>query len=931
MRDLVYRRAVLHSAAADYDHCGHLTTSGDPEGYWRSGDSGREWLLFDLGGECLLRLLRITWETTAAAVEVQQPVYPDRWFTVRTVRGEAGVQTLLLNDLRLSKLRLLFRTAPGETCAVRRVELLGDGNTPEVPESPWRVARAPEVPEDGEVLSGPYDDSAWLPAQVPGTALVSWQRAGAVPEMDVGDGQFQISDAYFLTDYWYRREFSAPPGEGRIWLRLRQVNWKAEVWLNGTLLGRVEGAFLRGKWDVTELIRTERNCLAIRVFTNRTPGPIKVHTRETAGPNGGPLGADNPTIHAAAGWDWMPTVRGRNVGLIGPVELFRTPGRVLAEDAWVKTKLSPARDRALLTVSAVLHNYGEEAVPASFAGRIEPGGLPFRSESILLQPGEERELSAELTLENPRLWWPNTYGEPFLYTCDLTALAGEAVSGEDRFPFGVRELRWTEDWPLKLYCNGVRIVCRGGNWGMDDALLRCGPEDYDIRVRFHRDLNFTMIRNWVGMVGSEDFYSACDRYGILIWDDFWLANPVDGPDPEDGAMFLRNAEDKLRRVRRHPSVALYCGRNEGFPPEELDTGIRDLCAARDGTRPYLSHSALRPVSGFGPYHSAGPEYYFGHTYHTLHSERGMMNIPSLETMEYMLGTEHRWPIDEVWALHDFCRGGAMRSDEFERQLRESYGDYDSLEEFVRLSQLLDYSNHKAMFEAVFAGKSQGLLMWMSNPAWPSMVWQTYDARYDVNGGFEGCREGCRPVNAIYDVLREEIALVNATGEERTLTLRLELFDLKGTLLQREELTRRVPADFADYVTEAPRWMNEPQLLRLTVLEEGKEPVENGYWLNGWDHTDYRDLRSLPQVSLMGSLTKTPEGFEARIGNPAQVPVLMAEVRLKDPKTGETILPVFSDRNFLTLLPGETKLVRLQCRAEEARLWLRGFNVKEAVL
>jgi hypothetical protein len=273
----------------------------------------------------------------------------------------------------------------------------------------------------------------------------------------------------------------------------------------------------------------------------------------------------------------------------------------------------------------------------------------------------------------------------------------------------------------------------------------------------------------------------------------------------------------------------------------------------------------------------------------------------------------------------------MRSDEFENQLRSSYGDYDSLEEFTRLSQLLCYSNHKAMFEAVFAGQSQGLLMWMSNPAWPSMVWQTYDARYDVNGGFEGCREGCRPVNAIYDVLREEIALVNATGEERTLTLRLELFDLKGTLLQREELTRRVPADFADYVTEAPRWMNEPQLLRLTVLEEGKEPVENGYWLNGWDHTDYRDLRSLPQVSLMGSLTKTPEGFEARIGNPAQVPVLMAEVRLKDPKTGETILPVFSDRNFLTLLPGETKLVRLQCRAEEARLWLRGFNVKEAVL
>ena len=304
---------------------------------------------------------------------------------------------------------------------------------------------------------------------------MSWQKAGAVPEMDIADGQFQISDSWFLTDFWYRRVFDAPAGEGRVWLTLKQVNWKAEVWLNGSLLGRIEGAFLRGKWDVTDRIKPAGNCLAVRILTNATPGPIKVHTRETAGPNGGPLGADNPTIHAAAGWDWMPTVRGRNVGLIGPVELTRTKGKLLAEDPWVKTALRED-GQAELTVAAVLHNTGENPVSACFRGAVTPGDIPFESEEVTLAPGESREVRASLTLAEPRLWWPSTYGEPFLYLCGLTAMADGEENDAQEFPFGVRELRWEMDWPFTLRCNGVPILCRGGNWGMDDALLRCTPD-----------------------------------------------------------------------------------------------------------------------------------------------------------------------------------------------------------------------------------------------------------------------------------------------------------------------------------------------------------------------------------------------------------------------------------------------------------------------
>ena len=149
------------------------------------------------------------------------------------------------------------------------------------------------------------------------------------------------------------------------------------------------------------------------------------------------------------------------------------------------------------------------------------------------------------------------------------------MSDRREVTFGIRTVDCRNvDGKLVIFVNGRRILCRGGNWGMDEGMLDCDAAGYDLRVRLHRDMNLVMIRNWVGMVGREAFYAACDRHGLLIWDDFWLANPLDGPDPADPAMFLANARDKIRRVRSHPSLVLYCGRNEGLPPPDLDAGMR---------------------------------------------------------------------------------------------------------------------------------------------------------------------------------------------------------------------------------------------------------------------------------------------------------------------------------------------------------------------
>lgn len=914
---------------------------------WASAGKNNEWVYVDLGAVSVVDSVVLHWGKTGAATAYDVQVSGDakEWKTVASKKGgKGGRETRSFQPADARYVRILCKETAFDRFILAECEVWGRNDLPsyQLPPAPevasdgslrltggnWKLCRASDVNATGIELSGPFDDSNWLPAVVPGTVLTSYQKAGAIPDMNIADNQLMISDSFFTANFWYRNTFLAPPAEKgmRTWLNFDAINWKADVFLNGAFLGQINGTFLRKRFDVTDRIRPgAENRLAVLIRANDNPGDVTVQDIHSPGSNGGILGADNPTIHSSVGWDWTPTIRGRNIGIYRDVFLSHSQDVTLS-DGWAISELDVVKkdfSRASVELRVRARNASRKPTLVTVQGTVTPGNLQIVSTPVVLAPGETREITiGAATVRNPKLWWPATYGGQPLYTAKLTAFTNSGVSDRHEFRFGIRKFTYKKDKPMQIFCNGTRIVCRGGNWGMDDANLAATPEDYDTKVRLHAEANLNMIRNWVGMTNHKAFYDACDRYGVLIWDDFWLANPADGPDPANQGMFLENARDKILKNRHHAALALYCGRNEGNPPKGLFEALPKLIGETDNTRHYIPHSADNTVSGFGPYGVQNPVWYFQNTPHTLHSERGQPNIPEIETMRAMLTPAHYWPIDNVWGLHDFTEGGAQNGAAFLNYLKQSYGPPKDLDDFVRRAQLVTYENHKAMFEAVYASNGNGLLMWMSQSAWPSMVWQTYDYWHDINGGYAGAKAGNQPRNIIFNQATKNFWLVNATPQPLLgATATIEVFGIDGRKLYTDSSRFSLEADGLRAWRDFPAVAHTSPIrfLRTSIRDaNGQKLSENFTWLNVKEDRNYRELANLPAVEVAAKAmridgTAVKGKGEVTLVNKGNAPALMIRVKVQDANANR-LLPVFYSDNYFTLMPGESRRVTWETKA-----------------
>jgi hypothetical protein len=927
---------------------------------WKSAGPGREWIQVDLGVPSRIDRVVLHWLARPAEGEVLASDDGRAWTRLAALPARGASDDLAVSG-RARYVRLaLERAATPDGYVLSELEVWGRGGLVPVPApiapvrpgsaldlagGAWRVQRASRVEGDGAAISaGGFKDLDWIPATVPGTVLASYVNAGALAEPTRGDGFAQVSDAFFNAPFWYRDTFQAAPlkpGERR-WLCFDGVDWKAEVWLNGARVGRVEGAFARGRFDVTSLLRPGgTNVLAVRIEPPPHPGSAKVRTLDDPGLNGGVLGADSPTFMASVGWDWMPTIPGRNAGLWDRVWI-RATGPAVLEDPLVAADLAPDNAWADLAVSATVRNTGSEPVSGALEGRF--GDIGFRR-AVTVPGGAsvrvrlDKASDPALHLASPRLWWPNGYGDPWLYDVELRFVPGGGVPGDAiAFRTGIRRvLGSTEGSVLRLWVNGRRFVPKGGNWGFPEALLRYRSREFDAALAYHRDMNFNMVRDWTGMVAQDAFYDACDRNGILVWQDFWLANPWDGADPDDPALFLANAEGLVRRIRNHPCLGLYCGRNEGNPPRDLELGLRAILARDHPGIPFVPSSADGPVGGYGPYRALPPGAY--EAPRKLHSEMGMPVVPVAESLRLMLPEPDLWPMGRLWGVHDFTLGGAQDCAGFLELVRRAYGPARSAEEWSACAQFQNYDGYRAMFEAQNRSR-MGLLVWMSHPAWPSLVWQSYDYYLAPTAALFGAKKACEPLHIQLNEATGQVELVNTSaGPRKGLACTAKLLALDGRVLWE----RTVPADAADdtlqvlFMVERPWDLPPVHLLRLTVTQ-GTEVLSSNAYLRGSEPTDTQELRDLPpaRITVRCAFRREGEVWKARaeIANAGSVPAMLLDLAVVRDKGRDRILPVRLDDDFFHLLPGERRQVDVEVRQEDTRgerpvLRVGGLNLPAA--
>ena len=898
------------------------------------------------------------------------------------------------------------------------------------------------IHEGGESLSSAAYQSKnyWFPVTVPSTVLTGLVANKVYPDPYTGMNNMLIPDAsdsfnhqYHLEQYsylpgepnpwkkpyWYRTTFTVPAADkGRHFqLIFKGINYRAEVWLNGQRLAdsaRMAGMFEEFDLDATGAIRAgSANALAVKIYPLDEPGlpaPPQLKALGDFYANGGPTGdiGKNVTMLSSVGWDWIPEVRDRNIGIWQPVYL-RTSGPVVISRTQIVTDLPSLPDTgvAKINLNFLLTNYTANTRSGRMTLTISPEnftGQPVtftREATIPATASTEVHLSPadipSLLIRQPHLWWPNGYGRPNLYRLRIRYTDAEGVSDDTSFVFGIRTVSSrTADvngWVRRdFFVNGRRIHLVGGAW-VPDMMLNRDRERYDYELRLCRNANVNLVRIWGGGLGeTDDFYELADRYGLLVWQDFWITGDTNGGFkgsadwPLQSGVFINNVISTIYRIRNHPSLLVWTGGNEGHAREELYNAMRDNVAKLDGTRPFIPCSSgfsRAPKSWKGSWpddrpagvYSGGPyswqddaQYYRlvdGGRDWVFKDETGIPSQPPYNTLAKIIPNlvpdpNLPYPLNDTWGYHDACTGNGKYDTYYQAMLRR-YGAPVSMRDLSDKMQLLNAGGYRAIFEAAGhrLNETGGVMLWKLNAAFPSVVWQIYDWYLEPNAGYYFMQRACEPVHIQLNLDDSVVAVVNRTYH-RQLNLQYEitvtrmtgakLFARSGTLTLDTTAVKEVAS-----IKEILRSEPGVSFVMLHLKDRnGRSLSHNVYWMSP-EH-DFLSLKQMPtaqvQVRVLAAThsqmhihTQTPIHSQAPEENDGDASwtlqfsntstQLAFFLNPQVVQEGEEVLPSYWSDNYFSIPAGQTMKVKVSCPkvliGKKPQLRLEGWNIAAQVI
>ena len=833
----------------------------------------------------------------------------------------------------------------------------------------WALQDSAKVKATGEAISSPdFPPKNWYPANVPTTVMAALVANGVYKNIYYGENLAKIPTEQFGHSWWFRKTFRlfSKKGGGHVFLRLNGIVYRANIFLNGKKIAAAdttEGVYRRFEFNVTNFIHPKKeNALAVQVFPPK-PG--------------------DPSLGFV---DWNPKPPDQNLGIWQPVEL-RFSGPVTLRHPHVVTKLNlPKTDRAQITVSAEASNLTEKPVSGRMTIQI---GKKIAWQDVTFKPGEKREVVFDpkkfkmLRIKNPKLWWPNNLGRQNLYDVKIVFRTNGQISDQIAARFGIREVSsyFNKKGYRVFTINGKPILIRGGGWA-DDLLLADTPKKLEAKVKYTRAMNLNAIRV-EGIWGTDNLYRLCDENGLLMlvgWSCQWEWKNLIGSEcdefggiksPQQMDLVARSWKDQILRLRNHPSILVWLYGSDKPPRPELEKRYQQILKKYDPTRPFLSSATQTPskvtgnsgVKMSGPYEWVPPVYWYADT-----SRGGAFGfateigpgpeVPPLASVKKMIPPDHLWPIDDVWNFH--CgRGKFVNLNVYTAAITKRYGKAENASNYCEKAQLINYEGIRAMFEAYAENKflSTGVVQWMLNSAWPSMIWQLYDYYLMPGGAYFGAQKACEPVHIQYDYARHRVVAVNNTYKPyEKLQAVARLFNVN----LHEKFEKTVSLDLnpnsSRQLFEIPdvNGLSRTFFLDLRLKDaSGKEISSNFYWLStqpdvldeahaNWYVTptvgfaDLTELTDLPPVKLKMTINFSKEGNDrvarVRVKNPTDKLAFFVELSVVRDKSGDLILPIYWSDNDFALLPGEVKSVTARFAQEDLEgqkpvVKIAGWNVE----
>jgi exo-1,4-beta-D-glucosaminidase len=841
----------------------------------------------------------------------------------------------------------------------------------------WQIQSSCEVKADGEQISSPgFDTKSWHKADVPATVVGVLVTDKTYPDPNVGTnlkslpgmnysdkGLFANQDmpegSPFRCSWWYRTEFTLPTGKLKKtqWLNFLGINYRANIWVNGHKVADaadVAGTYRSYEFDVSKFLPAGKaNAIAVEIFA-----PEKYDLGIT--------------------WvDWNPTPPDKDMGIWKEVFLTSS-GSVAVRNSFVGSKLDPEYKTAELTITTELRNVSNEPVKGVLRAGVE--GIELQ-EPVELSGGESRivkfapEQFAKLKLEHPRLWWPYQMGMPHLYTAKLSFDIGKQVSDAASVTFGIREVtsELTDKGHRLFKINGRKVLIRGAAWA-PDLLFRWSSERLDADLAYVRDLGMNTIR-LEGRLDRDEFFEKTDRLGILVMPGWTCCDAWErwtNWTGDQNRVAAASLGDQITRLRNHPSVFVWLNGSDNPPPADVERMYLNIEKELQWPNPIVSSASEQKTatsgdSGMkmtGPYEYVPPVYWLADTqaggaygYNTETSPGPA--IPPRESLEKFIPKDHLWPIDEVWNYHS---GGERFTtvNVFTDGLNRRYGQATSLDDYERKAQAMTYDGQRAMFEAYARNKytSTGVIQWMLNNAWPSLIWHLYDYYLVPAGGYFGTKKACEPVHVQYSYDDNSVAVINGTYEAlKRMKVSAKIYSLDAKEIGSREATIDLGADSSTKAFDLtnPEGLTPTYFLKLELRDAGGKLVsENFYWLStkpdvlDWakrsdtvytpqkEFGDLTGLNSLPNAKVAITKTVRVNGGNSTLiviaENKSGSVAFMVHPRITRGKGGEDVTPIFWSDNYFSLMPGEKKAVAARfdstsLHGAAPELVVEGWNVE----